>query len=111
MGNINLRDPRLRWIIKNVSGKRVLDIGFAAQGAIVHKALKNCNMLVGLDIDKTTVLKLRIPNSVVGDAFHLPFKASIFDGCLLAEVIEHTINPGPIFLEINRTLKRGGNWF
>lgn len=108
MGNINSRDPRLRWIVKNVSGNRILDIGFVAQEAIVHKALKSCHMLVGLDIDKITVLKLRIPILVVGDAFHLPFKASIFDSCLLAEVIEHTINPGPIFLEINRVLKKGG---
>jgi len=108
MGNINSRDPRLHWIVKNVSGNRVLDIGFAAQEAIVHKARKNCHMLIGLDIDKITVLKLRIPTLVVGDAFYLPFKASIFNGCLLAEVIEHTINPGPIFLEINRVLKKRG---
>lgn len=109
--------PRVKWVLNQVqsrySGKLVLDIGFvgAYEQPFLHSALReqgHTRMMVGLDLDKSGVLKFRTPNSVVGDAKRLPLQSNKFDAVLLLEVLEHLPEPLPILLEIRRVLRSDG---
>lgn len=45
--------------------------------------------------------------TVIADARHLPFKASVFDGAYLSHILEHVIDPEKILKETHRVMKTG----
>ena len=105
--------PRIKWILKHINGKKILDIGFIGkyEKPFVHNMIRETNptaTIIGIDINISGVHKHRLKNSVIGSGFHLPFKENSFDIVILAEVLEHLENPIEILKEINKVLKKDG---
>jgi|Deesub1362A_J573_1020465.scaffolds.fasta_scaffold02187_5 ubiquinone/menaquinone biosynthesis C-methylase UbiE len=105
--------PRIKWLLKNIKGRKILDIGFIGEyeKPFVHNKIIERNptsTIIGIDLNKTGVHKHRLKNSVIGSGFYLPFKENSFDVVLLAEVLEHLENPIEILKEINRVLRKNG---
>lgn len=107
--------PRIKWLLENVSGGKILDIGFVGEkDPMLHRRIREVNadsLVVGLDINLEAVLKYKIFNSVVGNALFLPFQDGSFDAVILAEVLEHLYEPCPIFQEIRRVLMPNGSLY
>lgn len=105
-----MADSRARWLTDKIRGKVILDIGFvgkAEDGLVLHRSFYAENrqsLIVGLDINRELLLKLREHNSLVGDAFSLPFKNASFDTVVLGEVIEHFFEISQILYEVSRVL-------
>jgi len=103
--------PTTLSFLKNVKGKKVLDIGCGS--GIYAKILKRRGAKVtGVDISKTL---LRIAEKEVkGVDFHyasihkLPFKKNSFDIALSALMLNYVGNWDKAFKEVNRVLKKGG---
>jgi len=107
---------RVEWLLKHVKGHRILDIGFVGnyEQPVIHIKLRKKNptsIIVGIDINKDGVHKHKLHNSVLGDAFNLPFKENSFDSVVIAEVLEHVDYPIGLLREANRVLKKGGKLF
>ena len=115
--------PRLRldWILRNVRGSSILDIGFVGgfvgDRAEIHDNLKSHNptaLVVGADIDFGAVLRFHRKDHqssqvVVCDGTQLPLNESSFETVVLAEVVEHLIDPIPILREALRVLRERGS--
>lgn len=82
---------------------RVLDVGCGTGSWL--SALPNITEYVGLDVSP-----LEKPGFeyIVGNAEHLPFGCSSFDGVLCYSVLQHVINPVKVLAEISRVLKPKG---
>lgn len=102
--------PRERWILRSLSGKNVLDIGFIGKDGSLHRELRQRHpdkIFTGLDVSER-VLDLKWPRTVRGTCFSLPFRERVFDAVLLGEVLEHHFNAFKILREAVRVLKKGG---
>lgn len=112
-----IKSPRISWLAKKVRGKKILDIGFIADEGKVpeaHIAIRANNPnahIVGLDSNERKVKEYNFPNSVVADARKIPFPDAGFDAVVMAEVIEHIIEPYPILREIARVLEPEGRFY
>lgn len=106
--------PRGEWILKNVEGRYILDIGFIADKdfkPVIFDSIRDNNpqsFVIGLDINIEKLLNLHYRNSVAGNIFSLPFKSESFDCIIVAEVFEHLLNIYDAIVEIERVLKKGG---
>jgi SAM-dependent methyltransferase len=109
--------PRVKWLIKNVEGKKILDIGFVGEDSaemVVHDLLrmhKPESEIWGLDNNEEMVKASKWANCVVGSLYEIPFDDESFDGVVFAEVLEHLIDIQPAFEEMSRVLKKGGKLF
>jgi SAM-dependent methyltransferase len=107
-----MESPRVKWIESKLSGKMILDVGFSGEEEpFLHRKILKKNpesLLVGIDVNKEAVLAYQLKDTIVGDAFDLPFKNKTFEYCILAEVLEHLYHPYKMFQEIYRVLKGNG---
>ena len=98
-----------RPFIKNLRGKRVLDIGC---GNGTHLSIDKKNW-VGLDVNKDAVkdAKAKGCNAVLGSATDCPFEDGSFDGIIAYHVIEHLVpsDAYKMLTEMARLLKKGGS--
>ena len=98
----------------NVSGARLLDIGFAGQKGVVpgyfpvlrskHPALR----VFGVDWNQEAVFARSQPGSFVGDARALPVTAGAVDCVVMGEFVEHHVAIEEFVSEAWRVLKPGG---
>ena len=101
--------PRL---VSEVDG-RILDIGcdgITLTEAVAAKA--GAKEVVGIDISDKAIAysKSKHPefHLAIGHAEELPFHGGAFDMIICSEVLEHVQNPGKVFAEIKRCLKKDG---
>lgn len=82
----------------------VLDIGC---GEKPYAYLFRWNYYVGVDLPSNSI------QSGVVDAYAsglaLPFASEVFDTVICSEVLEHVPDPGQLFIEARRVLRRGGH--
>ncbi len=107
-------------LLKEISGKRVLDIGAGGGGKTVFYALNGAERVVGIDIEEGFVKeseafakKMHANNVefIVADAGKMPFKNEAFDVCVMNDVFEHLSEPEKVLKETFRVLKKGGKVF
>ena len=103
--------PRVSWLISQVVGDIVLDIGFLGSKGepLVHRAIRTSTpaRVIGLDI-APEVLVHQEPDSLVGDVHFLPFRSGSFATVILSEFVEHFQSLSSMFTEIGRVLVQGG---
>jgi len=81
---------------------RVLDVGCGGSEQFkLHKVRGDINC----DLLKPS---FKIPNFVLCDVQHLPFKRNGFDKVFMYDVLEHLGNPLEALLEVKRVLRRKG---
>ena len=91
---------RFEWLRHNVFGK-VLEIG-CSKGALFD----GMNLEVtGLDLEKHKIPDPPYRNFVQADARNIPFPDKSFDCAVLAEILEHFVDPLPILKEAMRVAK------
>lgn len=106
--------PRGKWIIQNVFGRRVLDIGFAGSDYEPDSLFQEIvasfpdKYVAGIDINGKKVDRLKRKNTFTGDGKKLPFKNGSFDCIILAEVLEHQTEVTPFLSEAIRVLRKKG---
>lgn len=111
---MNSLSPRGKWILKNISGDQILDIGFAGSDnepdSLFQEIVANYpdKYVAGVDTNRKKVFSLKRKNTFVGDGKKLSFKNGSFDCVLLAEVLEHQTEILPFFSEAYRVLKKDG---
>ena len=97
----------LNWV---GSGKRILDVG-CRDGVFTQQIMKN-NVVVGIDIDANALQKCN-KNLGIETIQHnintlFPFSNESFDVVILGEVLEHTMFPELVLVEVARVLKTKG---
>jgi len=99
-----------RFFIENIkllpSGSEVLDIG----GSKVNKRGLFNIADHKLEVKYLNISEKREPD-ILGDAANIAVKSNSFDGAILAEVLEHVINPETVLKEAHRILKKDGVLF
>lgn len=105
---------RKHWIEKMIDANRdalLLDIG-SGEGVLTIDATKKFRRAVGLEIAMSKIEKavesskgIKNIDFLVGDAEKLPFKNSVFNVTVCAEVLEHLPNPDKALEEISRITK------
>lgn len=98
-------------ICTEVEGKIVLDIG-CGHGDLLEECFKKAKDTYGVDPDPKAIERNTfIKHLAVADAEKLPFEDNFFDVVTMAWVVEHLVNPGKVFSEVNRVLKPNGMFF
>jgi ubiquinone/menaquinone biosynthesis C-methylase UbiE len=104
-----LADPaqkmRIEWVASKCSG-RILNVGSCSGYLEAYHS-----NIVSIDISKRRLYFLK--SRVIADwtfsiIEYLPFQDSVFDTVVLAEVIEHLVDPGTAIKEAIRVTKLGG---
>jgi|TARA_B110000037_G_C17098916_1_gene497160 SAM-dependent methyltransferase len=90
---------------KKLSGS-LLDIGC---GSKPYESFFNVDSYIGLDIDRD-VARDKKKADFFYDGGKFPFKDGSFDCVFCSEVIEHVFNPDEFLSEINRVLKKDGEF-
>tara|TARA_B110000003_G_C16614170_1_gene520656 strand:+ start:189 stop:836 length:648 start_codon:yes stop_codon:yes gene_type:complete len=97
------------WIGKN---KKILDLG-GRDGTLTKYFIENNNVIL-CDIDKNALeyaaKEYQIETKQVDLNKSLPFSDNSFDIVVMAEVLEHLPYPTITLSEINRVLKKNGNF-
>lgn len=104
--------PEIRNLIRGRNLK-ILDVGCGTGNVL--QALKKegkANRIVGVEIDESTANKARkvLDEVLEGDLeeIEITFKEDYFDYIILADVLEHLIDPWAAVKKMSRYLKRGG---
>jgi SAM-dependent methyltransferase len=106
--------PRERWLLANVAGTVLLDIGFAGQKGVVPGYFPLLRMkqpgirLFGLDWNQEAVAARAQPDSLVADASALPVRKDAVDCIIMGEFLEHHVAIEKFLGEAQRVLKPGG---
>jgi SAM-dependent methyltransferase len=90
-------------LVGDLRGKTILDLG-CGLGGYRTEVERRGGTWVGMDLAGDRV-------SIVGDAYHLPFREASFDGVLCAALFEHIPELDVTMREIQRILKTGGTLF
>jgi len=61
------------------------------------------------DLSRTTLPVHEIPNFIVADAHHLPFKDEAFSEVVCFHLLEHVKHPYKVLEEIHRVMEKGGS--
>lgn len=110
---LDKRTRRFLEAIKNLKSPKILEVG-VGQGRYVKKLLifRPDLKLYGVDISKTAIEKIKKSGPkgryYVAGVEKLPFSDNFFDVVVIADVLEHLIDPGKAVREIHRVLKGGG---
>lgn len=118
MPNIDSQRVRLlsAWARDYFTSGLILDVGSAgAQDPFLLNAIRKdvsakCE-LVGVDMNLMGLKRLngyRNLSAVGGNLYKLPFSNQTFDGCLMAEVLEHLYDAIGALSEVARVIKTGG---
>ena len=105
---------REQWLISRVSGKRIVDIGFAGEKeeapAYISAIARKCpgSQFIGVDLSYEAVYARRQPGAVVGNGKQLPLKAGSASCVILGELLEHHTDILDFLREANRVLAPGG---
>ncbi len=93
------------------AGSRVLDLG-CGRGGITERLHQQASLVVGIDPDWRSLREHREPSLALscGFAGTLPCADAAFDVVCSSWVLEHLAEPGPVFQETARVLKRGGRF-
>lgn len=59
------------------------------------------------DVSRSTLPTHKIPNFIVADCQHLPFKSEMFDEVACLHLLEHVMRPFDVLIELRRVLKKG----
>lgn len=109
-------NERFLWIdnilLKNVTGKTILDVG-CGEGKLLEFLKSKNNKVFGVDVSESGLraCKEKGIDSIMLDIGRDDFsccKQDMFDIVLCLETIEHTDNPHHCLWEIKRVLKEGG---
>lgn len=98
---------------KTLGSLVVLDIG-SSTGIIDSILAEKFKKVIGCDIDLNAIsfakenFKKKNLSFKLEDAMKLTFPKESFDVVICAQVYEHVPNPGKMFAEIHRVLKKGG---
>lgn len=112
----NRRFEEVKKLAENTKGGMVLDIG-SADGVFTRELLDatKAAKIVGIDVLQHSVdwaqkhwKRNKKMSFRVGNAHDLEFEDESFDAVFALEVLEHIHDPGQVFKEIRRVLKRGG---
>jgi SAM-dependent methyltransferase len=110
---------RIHWMISQVEGPEVLDVG-CGQGIATLLLAREGRRAVGIDREADAIEWARgragqEPEAVrrrlvydVAEATSLPFQDSSFDAVLLGAILEEQVDPGQVVREALRVLKPGG---
>lgn len=80
-----------KWIIKNIKGYSILDVG-CGDGTLAFKLANNCKKVTGIDINKASINKAYKNNNVCfinGDYLEYDFKSEKYDCILFVASIHH----------------------
>ena len=102
---------RTEFILNNLKGNDILDIGCAGHKGLVHQKIRSSGKrVIGLDIDHEEIVKLSRAGGdyTTADAEYLPFKNESFDTVVLGEIIEHFSCPTRLLEECYRVLRSNG---
>lgn len=101
-------NPRETWLINNVKGKTIVNLGFVGHGLPGHRLnqdiqSQNLNsLIIPIDIAHQQVIDLATPNSLVADAANLPLSSSSVDAIIMGELIEHFYHLNHLLSEASR---------
>jgi len=89
---------------------RLLDLGAGAgiTGPLLPPSGSQGTHVVGLDPDVRVLTNPHLDEAHVGHAENLPFPQNHFDLVVANNVVEHLVDPGSVFAEVHRVLRRGG---
>jgi SAM-dependent methyltransferase len=94
-------------------GSRIADLG-CGSGAFTDRLRDAGYSAVGLDLSPKLIAvgRAKYPGLelIEGDVEHLPFDTESLDGVLLSGVVHHLPDPRRCAAEVNRTLRRGGQF-
>ncbi len=100
-------------------GATLLDVGCGAGNDVqdLAKLVGPSGRVVGIDSSSTMVQQARARTADVhlpveylqGDAYQLPFKENIFDGCLSSRVFKHLASPDRALVEMVRVARSGAH--
>lgn len=93
------------------SNTRVLDLG-CGRGGVMEELYPRAALPVGLDPDLVSLQEYRAPaiRRVCGRGGSLPYRDGAFDLVCCSWVLEHLLDPGPVFAEVVRVLGAGGHF-
>ena len=92
---------------------KLLNVGGSA-GIIDNYLANHFNQVIGIDIDEPAIRHAKASYHKsnlefrLADALDLPFEDGSFDVVICSHVYEHVPDPGKMFSEIFRVLRRGG---
>ncbi len=107
-------------LLKEISGKKVLDVGAGGGGKSVFYALNGAKTVVGIDIEEGFIeqanefAKEKGAQNVqflVQNAEKTDFPDNSFDVCVMNDVFEHLARPEAVLKEVYRVLRKGGKVF
>lgn len=92
-----------------MDGGALLDVG--SRDGVLSKYLKPEITYTAIDNVQSNIDIMRSEgvDAFLANAEQLPFKDGAFDVAIMAEVIEHLLNPGLCLKEVHRVLNRRGN--
>jgi 2-polyprenyl-3-methyl-5-hydroxy-6-metoxy-1,4-benzoquinol methylase len=104
--------------VGNLSGKKVLDIGFG-NGLTLKEFAKQGAQMSGVEVTESlaNIAKYILNESNISadlrmyDGFNFPFEDGTFDYIYSVSVFEHTDDPAQVLKEACRVLKPGGSFY
>ena len=85
---------------------RTLDIG-CGEKPYLQYFNEHCQLYIGIDLPFSPLVK-KGSVDIFANALKLPFKKDVFDTIVCFEVLDDVPEPGDLFSEINRALKKEG---
>jgi len=103
-----LREAELSAIVPHLpSGGEILEIGGGA-GTQALLLEQRGFKLASVDLDSSRYREHRVFPVVDYDGTHLPFPDRSFDAVFSSNVLEHVVDPAPLYVEFRRVLRPGG---
>jgi ubiquinone/menaquinone biosynthesis C-methylase UbiE len=98
---------RVRHFLAPRRDERILEVG-CGRGFLTREVQCLAPRTIGVDVNPEAVANAVTPGLRVMDAQHLDFADATFDKIYSFHMIEHIVNLGAAFAEMDRVLKPGG---
>ncbi len=103
-----LRESELTTVIPHLPpGGEVLEIG-GGTGSQALLLKQHGFKIASVDLDSSKYRENRVFPVIDYDGTHLPFPAASFDAVYSSNVMEHIVDPVPLYAEMRRVLRPGG---